>query len=113
MLPDTPLPWKRTAVKRPPSGLLPVLAVSFMLTACGSTDLDSIEADTFFEQAVPTWIVPKLRDDYMAKRWIQPHNASRAVERDEQGEPVLEISFWTWPRGFPWPWPLPNPSPAQ
>ena len=73
-----------------------VIAVNCLtLAACGGSDLDSLEADTFFEQALPTWIVPDLRDDYMAKRWIQPHNTARAVERDEYGEPVLEISFWT------------------
>ncbi len=113
MLRKASTPWKKTAAKQVRTGLLPLVAGCFFLAACGSTDLDSIEADTFLEQAMPTWLMPKMRDDYMAKRWIQPFNAARAVERDEQGDPVLEISFWTWPRGFPWPWPLPNPSPAR
>lgn len=74
--------------------------------------MSSIEEDTFLAQAMPTWLLPKLRDDYMGKEFLQPLDAARAVAYDKQGNPDLDPPVWNWPRGWPWPWPLPNPSPG-
>jgi len=86
--------------------------VILTLGGCGSSDLSSIEDDTFFAQAMPLWLIPKLRDDYMGKEFLQPLDAARAVTYNEQGQPDLDPPLWDWPRGWPWPWPLPNPSPG-
>lgn len=84
-----------------------------MLGGCGSTDLASIEGDTFVAQAMPLWLIPKLRDDYMGKQYLQPLESGRPALRDESGKVVADPPLWDWPRGWPWPWPLPNPSPGR
>jgi len=86
--------------------------VVIILGGCGASDLSSLDEDTFLAQAMPVWLIPKLRDDYMGKEILQPLEATRAVTHDEQGEPELDPPLWNWPRGWPWPWPLPNPSPG-
>jgi hypothetical protein len=87
--------------------------LTLVLGGCGSSDILSYESDTFFDQAVPTWIIPKLRDDYMGKSYIQPFNEARAIDHDAKGNPVPFPSRWAWPRKGWWPWPLPNPSPGR
>jgi hypothetical protein len=93
--------------------LAAALLLSFMLTGCGSSDILSYDSDTFFEQAMPTWIIPKMRDDYMGKKFIQPFNTANAIDHDKNGAPIPFPSRWAWPRKGWWPWPLPNPSPGQ
>ncbi len=88
-------------------------AVVIALGGCGASDLASLESDTFFAQAMPTWIIPKLRDDYMGKSYIQPLDGPRPTVHNELGEVVAKPPLWRWPRGWPWPWPLPSPSPAR
>ena len=100
----------RTLIRTP---IVIAFLLSITLGGCGSSDSLSYESDTFFEQAMPTWLIPKVRDDYMGKRYIQPFNQVRAVDHDSEGKPIPFPSFWDWPRKGLWPWPLPNPSPGQ
>ena len=45
----------------------------------------------------------KLRDDYMGKRFVQPSQVSRTVDRDERGEPLVpETPRWRFPWLNPW-----------
>ncbi len=88
-------------------------AVVIALGGCGASDLAGLDRDTFIAQAMPTWIIPKLRDDYTGKSYIQPLDAPRPTAHNEQGEVVTDPPLWHWPRGWPWPWPLPYPSPAR
>jgi hypothetical protein len=76
-----------------------VILMTGLLGGCGSSDVLSYEQDTFFEQAMPTWLIPKLRDDYMGKKYFQPNNVVKPVEHDETGNPVQSSSAWSW-----WPW---------
>ena len=84
-----------------------------LLSGCGSSDILSYDSDTFFDQAMPKWLIPKLRDDYMGKKFIQPYNVARAIDHDENGNPLPFPDPWAWPRKGWWPWPLPNPSPGH
>jgi hypothetical protein len=101
---------------RPYPYLRSVLAATTLvvtLGGCGSSDILSYESDTFFEQAMPTWLIPKIRDDYMGKSYIQPFNEAKAIDHDAEGNPIPFPSALAWPRKGLWPWPLPNPSPAR
>jgi len=84
-----------------------------MLGGCGASDLAGLESDTFFAQAMPTWFIPTIRDDYMGKKYLQPNDVAKSTAYNEQGEVVADPSLWSWPRGWPWPWPLPSPSPPR
>ena len=79
--------------------LLAASLLTLALAGCGSSDITSYDEDTFFDQAMPKWLMPKLRDDYMGKKYFQPDNSPRAVERDGQGNPAPSPSPWSW-----WPW---------
>jgi len=89
--------FKRSRTLVLTAALLPLLG------GCGSSDILSYDQDTFFEKAMPTWLIPKIRDDYMGKKYLQPGQVISGAEHSETGEPIpesYEPKSWNWW----WPW---------
>jgi hypothetical protein len=57
--------------------LLPALVLVLATAAC--------------DQLTPSF---HLRDDYMGKRFLQPHRMPREVARDETGTPLIDESLF-------------------
>jgi len=70
-----------------------------MLGSCAASRPPVGDSTSFLVDAVPDWLIPRMRDDYMGKRFLQPEHATLPVEHDKHGDYLPEPRWWRWPTG--------------